>query len=93
MPHADYQDMRTFYETEPWGLPAQDILNAHAISVLAEINRNVKKRITPYGVADFRLFSEPKPNLPEPTVEGKTAAQWKIIFGAERLAAARERDQ
>jgi hypothetical protein len=92
MPYADYRELQEFFEVEPWGLPARDAMHAHAISVLAEINRDTKKRRRPFRTADFLLWPI-KSDLPEPTVEGKTAEEWQLIFGAERLAAQRERER
>jgi hypothetical protein len=93
MPYADYRELQEFYDIEPWGLPAQDAMHAHAISILAEINRDTKKRRRPFKTAEFLLWPEPQADLPEPTVEGRTAEEWQLIFGAERLAAAAERDK
>lgn len=90
MPYADYRECQEFYEIEPWGLQVQDSMNAHALSVLANINRNPKKRPQPYAIKDFLLYPPVVPKTAqgkEPTVDGKTASQWRLIFAAEALAA------
>jgi hypothetical protein len=95
MPHSEYQEWQEFYAIEPFGLQVQDAFHAHSIATLVNINRDVKKRKEPYALKDFLLHKEPEPTKPvvEPTVEGKTAAQWRMIFAAEALNAARRRLQ
>ena len=93
MPYAELMGWREYYSIEPWGLDVQDALQANAVAVLANINRNTEKRPEPYRLKDFLLFA-PKAKLQvEPTVEGKTAAQWKLIFAAEASQAARKADE
>lgn len=92
MPYSDYADFKRFYDIEPWGLPMHDAMNAWSMSLLANTNRNSERRPEPFRMEDFLLFSHPEKDVPkeEPTVEGKTAAQWKLIFAAEALQTAQK---
>ena len=93
MPYAELMGWREYYGVEPWGLDVKDALQANAVAVLANINRNTEKRSEPYRLKDFLLFApKEKPRI-EPTVEGKTAAQWRLIFAADASHAARARPQ
>lgn len=88
MPYEEYLGWQEYYTVEPWGLGVQDALNAHALSVLANVNRDSKTRPEPYVARDFLLFpGPPPPPVEPPTVDGKTADQWKLIFAAEALQA------
>lgn len=93
MPMAEYLEWQQFYAIEPFGLQVEDAFHAHGIAVLANINRDTKKRKEPFEIRDFLLHREPEPSKPavEPTVEGKTAAQWRAIFAADAINAARRR--
>jgi hypothetical protein len=92
---AEYLEWQEFYEIEPFGLHVQDAFHAHQIAVMGNIHRDNKKRPEPFEIKDFLLHREPEPAAPkvEPTVEGKTAAQWRMIFAAEAHNAARRRAQ
>lgn len=93
MPYAELMGWREYYNVEPWGLDVQDAMQANAVAVLANINRNTEKRSEPYRLKDFLLFApKAKPHI-EPTVQGKTAQQWKLIFAAEASQTARKADQ
>ena len=87
MPYADFVEFMEFYQIEPWGLAVQDAMQANALQVLANINRSTETRPDPYSIKDFMLFAPVEAEKPEPTVEGKTAAQWHLIFQAEALIA------
>lgn len=87
MPAREYIGWQEFAVIEPFGMRVQDAMHAHSLSVLANVNRNPEQRKEPYGIKDFLLFPDPEREVPEATVEGKTAAQWKLIFAAEALAA------
>jgi hypothetical protein len=93
MPAEEFLGWQEFFSIErPMSVPVADAMNAHAISVLANLNRDSKTRPEPYMIRDFLLF--PGPTLPPaepPTVEGKTAEQWKLIFAAEALQAQEKR--
>lgn len=91
MPMEEYLGWQEFYNIEPWGLPIQDAMQANIISVMANLERNPKERPDPYLIKDFLLYPAPSKPIVEATVEGKTAAQWKIIFAAEALQAAQKR--
>lgn len=92
---AEYLEWQEFYEIEPFGLQVQDAFHAHGIAVLANVNRDPKRRKEPFGIKDFLLHPEPQPPGPkvEPTVHGKTAAQWRAIFAADAINAARKRSK
>jgi hypothetical protein len=93
MPYADFLEFMAFYEIEPWGLAVQDAMQANAVQVLANVNRDAKQRPEPYRIKDFLLFAPPEAPKAEPTVDGKTAAQWRLIFQAEALAASHKRKE
>lgn len=93
MPYVDFLEFQEFYNLEPFGLQAQDTLNAHQISVMVNLERDAKTRPEPYKIKDFLLFPPPAPDVPEATVEGKTAEQWRLIFAAEALQAAQKSRQ
>jgi hypothetical protein len=95
MPMSEYLEWQEFYDIEPFGIQVQDAFHAQGISVLANANRDVKKRKEPFEIRDFLLFREPESEKPavEPLVDGKTAAQWRMIFAAEAVNAARARSQ
>ncbi|MBC3811330.1 hypothetical protein H8K26_07730 [Undibacterium aquatile] len=76
---------------EPWGLRPQDIMHAHALSILANINRNKEVRPDPYEIKDFMLFDKAKQPAVDPKIDGKTCEEWKLIFAAEALAAQRSK--
>lgn len=93
MPYEEYLGWQEFIALEPVGIRAHDAMHAHIISVLGNINRDPDKRREPYQIKDFLLFEDPVRELKEePTVDGKTAAQWKLIFAAEALNARRRRE-
>ena len=83
---------REYYNVEPWGLDVQDAMQANGVAVLANINRNTEKRPDPYRLKDFMLFAPKEKAHIGPTVQGKTAAQWKLIFAAEASQTARKAD-
>ena len=85
MPYVDFLEFQEFYGLEPFGLAVQDAMNAHQISVMANLERDAKFRPEPYLIRDFLLFPPPIQVVPEATVEGKTAAQWRLIFAAEAV--------
>ena len=93
MPYAELVGWREFYNLEPWGLEVQDALQANAVSVLANVNRDAERRPEPYKLKDFLIFATADKPKVEPTVDGKTAAQWKLIFAAEATQAAQETKQ
>ena len=89
MPYAELMGWREYYAVEPWGLDVQDAMQANAISVAANIARNPENKPDAYRLRDFLLFAQKQPDRIEPTVDGKTAAQWKMIFAAEAAQAAK----
>lgn len=91
MPYADFLELQELSEIEPWGLRVQDAMSAHTISVMANLKRDPKVRPDPYKIQDFLLFPGPVKPVVEALVDGKTAAQWRMIFAAEALQAAQKR--
>jgi len=49
-----------FYQIDPFGEWREDLRNAQLCALLAEINRDRKKKSSPYKIADFMLFMPPK---------------------------------
>ena len=88
MPYADYVELMEFYEIEPWGLAVHDAFQANGVQVLANVNRDPAQRKEPYRLKDFMLFAPKEAERVEPLVDGKTAAQWRLIFQAEASQAA-----
>lgn len=92
MPISEYFGWLEFYALEPWGLRSQDAMHAHAISVLANINRNPEERPEPFVIQDFLLFDDKKKaSVEDPKIDGKTCEEWKLVFAAEALAAQRKK--
>lgn len=93
MPMTEYLEWQEFYAIEPFGLQVKDAFHAQGIAVLANIHRDAKKRKEPFSIKDFLLHPEPESTKPkvEPMVQGKTAAQWRAIFAADAINAARKR--
>lgn len=91
MPATEYLGWQEFYTLEPWGLRPQDAMHAHAISVLANINRNEKERPEPFSLKDFLLFDDRRVSVVDPKIDGKTCEEWKLLFAAEALAAQRQK--
>ncbi len=93
MPQSEFQEWIEFAQLEPFGLAVQDVIQANALAVHANLRRNEKVKPEPFRLEDFRLFSdhvEEKPKV-EPLVEGLTAEQWRQRFAFEALAAVRNR--
>jgi len=91
MPYADFLEFQEFYVIEPFGLPAQDAMNALQISYKVNMARGEKDEIRPFK--DFLLFPPYVEPVPDVLVDGKTAAQWRMIFAAEAMQAAHARGQ
>lgn len=88
MPHAEYVEWQEFYTVEPFGLAVQDALHAQHISMMANVNRNSEVREEPFTTADFLLFAEPTTQPEEetePTVDGLTADEWKMLMFFQSL--------
>ncbi len=81
-----------YYSIEPWGTPAHDIMNAHQMSLSANLKRDPKYTPEPYRMVEFLAFPPPEPEpefKEEPRVDGLTAKEWQQWFAAQRLTAAR----
>jgi hypothetical protein len=90
MPYADYLELQEFYAVEPWGVAVQDAMQANLASIMANVNRDSKKRPTPYALSDFLIFGDPQQErhaAPEDPVRvnGLTAEQHKLLMGFEAL--------
>jgi hypothetical protein len=90
MPYADYLELQEFYAIEPWGIAVQDAMQANLASIVANVNRDSKKRPTPYTLSDFLIFGAPRQEQravsEEPVrVNGLTAEQHKLLLGFEAL--------
>jgi hypothetical protein len=48
-----------FYSLEPWGDWPRNLRTAHIVSVLANVNRDPKKRDQPYSLEECMLFKPP----------------------------------
>ena len=93
MPYADYVEFQEFYCVEPFGLPVQDRMNAHQISVAVNLQRDSKSRSEPYQINDFLLFPPVIEAVVGELVDGKSAEQWQLIFAAEAMQGARQGNQ
>lgn len=96
MPHAEFREWQEFYDIEPFGLAAQDAMQAHVARTIAEVNRVEKARPEPFDMRDFLIFREREVGKAAadqdevPTVDGLTAEQWKIRLFFESLKRKRE---
>lgn len=93
MPYAEFLEWIEFAEIEPFGLPVQDVIQANALALHANMRRDIKKYPDPFPIKNFQLFAsrqEEKPKV-EPLVEGLTAEQWRQRIAFESLAAVRNR--
>ncbi|WP_414446857.1 DUF4035 domain-containing protein [Burkholderia sp. 22PA0099] len=50
---AEFAHWLAFYRLEPWGSEIEDLRAGAGVSMLANINRDVKKRPEPFGPLDF----------------------------------------
>jgi len=60
-----WREWLSYFEAEPFGSVFDDIRHAQLLALLAEINRNQKKRSRPYSPNDFlpkHLRQHAKPN-------------------------------
>ena len=89
MPMSEYMSWQQYYLIEPWGLRPQDAMHAHLAVILANANRNTEVRPDPYELKDFLLYAPEVEPKEEPRIDGKTCAEWKLIFAAEALQASR----
>lgn len=53
MGYGEFVEWQAFYSQEPWGDARQDILTAMQMALLANVNRNPKKRRKAFSLADF----------------------------------------
>lgn len=60
-----------YYQREPFGEWRADVRSAQITQMLANINRDPKKRSDPYQIKDFLLFDKPtKRQTEEPSTTG-----------------------
>lgn len=75
-----------YYQREPFGEWRADVRSAQIVQMLANINRDPKRRQEPFQIKDFLLFEREKPKpKQEEGAEGATASsgliQW-LFFKA-----------
>jgi hypothetical protein len=51
----EFQEWRILEEIEPWGDRRLDILFAQLVTLIANVNRDTKRRPDPFSVTDFKL--------------------------------------
>jgi hypothetical protein len=83
---AELTEWRAFYELEPFGDLIADQRHGIATAVLANVNRDSKRKPDPYVAADFIPWHESHRKPPEPTLlaDPKQHAQLvkRTLFGA-----------
>lgn len=77
MSSQELTDWMVYAQVEPFGEERADLRAALISSVIANVNRDPKKRSKPFDVTDFMLFREKA----EPTREDVTQ-QIATLFGA-----------
>lgn len=96
MPIAEYLSWQEFYAIEPWGLAVQDAMQANIGQILANINRDTKRRPDPYQLREFLLYADlvkgRTDDVEHPRVQGLTADQWKMLMFFQALQAQQKRD-
>lgn len=89
MPYAEYLEWQEFYALEPWGLMPQDVMHAHSISVLANVNRDSKRRPAPYRIDEFLLYEQGAASSSEPVLlddpDAQTEAMISAMFGGANV--------
>ena len=60
MSHSQLLAWLHFHRIEPWHEERADLHSAQLLSMLANVNRNPKKRRRPYSADDFLIRWEPK---------------------------------
>lgn len=90
MPIVEYLSWQEFYAIEPWGLATHDAMQAHLASILANVNRDTKRRPQPYEFRDFLLYRPRSQAVEENTgdevrINGLTAHQHQLLLGFEAL--------
>lgn len=82
MPYAEYLEWQEFYALEPWGLMPQDVMHAHSISVLANVNRDSKRRPKPYRIDEFLLYEKVAAGNDEPILLDDPNKQTEAMISA-----------
>lgn len=65
MSHAEFLEWHDYYATEPFGEERGDLRAGIVASIIANVNRDPKKRKEPYQPTDFMPFYEAPPPTPE----------------------------
>jgi hypothetical protein len=58
MSGAEFMEWIAHYQREPWGDFRIDLAGARITALLANVNRDTKKRPQPFSIADFMPFIE-----------------------------------
>jgi len=82
MPYAEFLEWIAYSRIEPFGEERADWRAASVVAMLANINRDAKKRRKPYPVSDFLLNFEP---IPAQSLNDQLAfvEMLNIAFGGE----------
>lgn len=73
-----------YYEVEPFGEWRADVRTAQLAAILANTNRDPKKRASPYEIKDFMLFeklAKPKKAKTEDAVIQPETIAWLFAMG------------
>ena len=60
MPAQQFDEWIAFYQLEPWGILAQDVISAHFKALY--VNNNRKHGKSPYKIDKFLCYGEKKKN-------------------------------
>jgi hypothetical protein len=78
LPFDEYIGWQEYFAIEPVGAMVHDYAQAHIASIMANVNRDSKKRPNPYVIDEFLLFSrQVKPE--EPIILDDPEAQSNLI--------------
>ena len=84
MSGEDWLAWQHYYSLEPWGEERADLRAGMIAAVIAETNRDKKKRHKPYTPADFMPdFDKPPPQPQTPEDQAAILKMWVKALGGE----------
>lgn len=73
----------SFFEEEPFGPFYEDVRMARLMALLANVNRDAKKRSRPYETTDF-MPRTGRPEPPSPKVMRQMMLTWALAHNAQQ---------
>jgi hypothetical protein len=84
MSAEDWLAWQHYYSLEPWSEERADLRSGMIAAVIAETNRDRKKRRKPYTAADFMpRFDRPLPQPQTPEEQAAILRMWVQALGGE----------